>query len=63
MYTPDGKWFAEGHGVDPYFKVVEDPADLTKGVYQQLDKRIEVVMRLLKEHPPVAPKQPPYQKR
>ncbi len=63
MYTPDGKWFAEGHGVDPDFKVVEDPAELAKGVDQQLDKGIEVVMQLLKEHPPLAPKQPPYQKR
>lgn len=26
MYTPDGKWFQEGHGIDPDYKVVEDPA-------------------------------------
>ncbi len=63
MYTPDGKWFAEGHGVDPDYQVVENPAELAKGVDQQLDKGIEVVMQLLKEHPPVAPAQPPYQKR
>lgn len=63
MYTPDGKWFAEGHGVDPDVKVVENPADLAKGVDAQLDKAMEVVMQSLKEHPLVAPAQPQYQKR
>ncbi len=63
MYTPDGKWFAEGHGVDPDIKVVDDPAQLAKGIDPQLEKGIEVVMQLLKDHPPVNPEQPPYEKR
>ncbi|MGA9408554.1 MAG: PDZ domain-containing protein, partial [Bacteroidota bacterium] len=63
MYSPEGEWFAEGHGVDPDYEVVENPALLAKGVDEQLNKGIEVVMQLLKEHPPVNPKQPPYQKR
>jgi len=62
MYTPDGKWFAEGHGVDPDYEVVENPAELAKGVDQQLGKGIEVVMQLLKEHPSAAPHRPPYEK-
>lgn len=63
MYTPDGKWFAEGHGVDPDIRVVENPAELGSGVDEQLNKAVEVVMQLLKRNPPVAPVQPPYQKR
>ncbi len=63
MYDPDGKWFKEGHGVDPDIKVVENPAELAKGNDQQLQAGIDEVMKLLKEHPPVHPKQPPYQKR
>ncbi len=63
MYTPDGKWFAEGHGVDPDIKVVENPAKLGNGEDEQLDKAVQVVLQLLKESPPVAPAQPPYQKR
>ncbi len=63
MYTPDGKWFPEGIGVAPDFNVVENPAELASGVDQQLEKGIEVVMQLLTEHPPVAPEQPPYEKR
>ncbi|MDE3056743.1 MAG: PD40 domain-containing protein [Bacteroidota bacterium] len=63
MYDPNGKWFAEGHGVDPDIKVVDDPAQMAKGSDPQLEKGIETVMQLLKEHPPVNPSYPPYQKR
>ncbi|HEY9164702.1 MAG TPA: PDZ domain-containing protein [Candidatus Kryptonia bacterium] len=63
MYTPGGKWFAEGHGVDPDIQVVDDPGQLAKGIDPQLEKGIEVVVQLLKDHPLVNPKQPPYEKR
>ncbi len=63
MYDPDGKWFKEGHGVDPDIEVVDDPAQLAKGIDPQLEKGIDEVMKLLKENPAVHPKQPPYEKR
>lgn len=63
MYDPDGKWFKEGHGVDPDIEVLEDPTTLSKGVDVQLEKAIKEVMRLHKLNPPVNPKQPPYEKR
>ena len=63
MYDPNGKWFKEGHGVDPDIDVPEDPTTLSKGVDVQLEKAIEEVMRLHKLNPPVNPKQPPYEKR
>ncbi len=63
MYSPEGKWFPEGHGVEPDIKVVDDPAQLAKGIDPQLERGIKEVMELLKEHPPVNPEQPPYQKR
>jgi tricorn protease len=63
MYDPDGKWFKEGHGVDPDISVPEDPSQLSKGIDTQLEKAIEEVMRLHKLNPPVNPKQPPYEKR
>lgn len=63
MYDPDGKWFKEGHGVDPDIKVDDDPSQLSKGIDPQLEKGIEEVMKLFAEHPPVNPKQPPYEKR
>ena len=63
MYNPDGTWFAEGHGVDPDIKVIDDPTQLAKGVDPQLKKGVETVMDLLKKNPPVNPQQPPYQDR
>ncbi len=63
QFNPDGTWFAEGHGIDPDIKVVDDPAQLAKGIDPQLEEAIKVVMRELKTNPPVNPKQPPYQKR
>jgi len=63
MYKPDGQWFAEGHGVDPDIVVPEDPAQLARGVDTQLERGIQVVMEILKTHPPLRPRRPPYQKR
>ena len=63
QYNPDGTWFAEGHGVDPDIKVVDDPTQLANGVDPQLKKGVETVMDLLKKNPPVNPEQPPYQNR
>jgi tricorn protease len=63
MYKPDGKWFAEGHGVDPDIRVVDDPAQLAKGVDPQLERGIQEVMELLKTRPAAKPKRPEYQKR
>lgn len=63
MYDPDGKWFKEGHGVDPDIDVPEDYSKLSKGVDNQLEKAIDEVMRLHKLNPRVNPKQPEYEKR
>ena len=63
MYDPDGKWFKEGHGVDPDIEVVDDPAQLAKGIDPQLERGIQEVMKLLEKNPPVNPKHPPYEKR
>ncbi len=63
MYDPDGKWFKEGHGVDPDIDVPEDPGMLAKGVDVQLERAIQEALRLLKENPPANPKQPEYEKR
>jgi tricorn protease len=43
MFDPDGKWFREGHGVDPDIDVREDPAQLAKGIDNQLEKAIEEI--------------------
>ncbi|MBL9138871.1 MAG: PDZ domain-containing protein, partial [Verrucomicrobiales bacterium] len=54
LYGPDGKWFAEGHGVDPDIEVPEDPTSLARGTDVQLERAITEALRLLREKP-VAP--------
>lgn len=63
MYDPDGKWFKEGYGVDPDIEVIDDPAQLAKGVDPQLERAIQEVLKALEKNPPVNPKRPAYEKR
>ncbi|MCF7885643.1 MAG: PDZ domain-containing protein [Candidatus Marinimicrobia bacterium] len=63
MYSTQGKWFAEGHGVEPDIRVVDDPEKLAKGQDPQLDKAIEVLLKQLKKQGEVKPERPDYEKR
>jgi tricorn protease len=63
MYSPQGKWFAEGHGVDPDIEVVDDPGLMAKGQDPQLDCAIQEVMHRLAEKPAAKPQRPPYENR
>ena len=62
MYSPDGKWLVEGHGVEPDIPVDDDPAMMMSGADPQLDRGIEEILRLLKSGPP-APVRPHYEDR
>lgn len=63
IFGTDGKWFAEGHGVDPDILVVDDPSQLAQGIDPQLERGIQEVLKMLKENPPVKVGHPPYEKR
>jgi tricorn protease len=63
MYDPDGKWFREGHGVDPDIEVVDDPALMAKGSDPQLDRAVEEVLKMIQQKRPAEPPQPAYEKR
>ncbi|MEW5982271.1 MAG: PDZ domain-containing protein [Acidobacteriota bacterium] len=63
MYDVRGKWFAEGHGVEPDIEVEDDPTQLAKGTDPQLERAIQEVQRLLKERPATKPARPAYEKR
>jgi tricorn protease len=60
IYSTDGQWIVEGHGVDPDIEVVDDPAKMTDGGDPQLDRAIQEVARMLAEHPPKRPARPAY---
>jgi len=63
MIDPDGKWFKEGYGVDPDIEVLDDPAQLAKGIDAQLERAIQEVMKELETGKFNAPKVPAREKR
>lgn len=63
LYGPDGKWFAEGHGVDPDIEIPEDPAALARGSDAQLERGIQEIRKLLRERPVAPPGRPAYEYR
>lgn len=60
IYSTNGQWIIEGHGVDPDIAVVDDPSLMAKGHDPQLERAIDEVLRTLKEHPTRKPKKPAY---
>jgi hypothetical protein len=44
IYSTNGKWIIEGHGVDPDIPVVDDPFLMAKGRDPQLERAIDEVM-------------------
>ncbi len=63
MYSTEGEWFAEGHGVEPDIRVIDDPTELARGRDPQLERAIQEVLRLIEENPPVTADRPPYEDR
>jgi tricorn protease len=62
MYGTDGRWFAEGHGVEPDIPVEDDPTALAKGTDPQLERAISEVIERVKALP-TAPARPAYERR
>ncbi|MDR3683962.1 MAG: PDZ domain-containing protein [Geothrix sp.] len=60
IYSREGRWIIEGHGVDPDIEVLDDPALLVQGKDPQLDRAIQEVEAALKRHPQAATPKPAY---
>jgi len=58
MYDPAGKWFAEGHGVEPDIEVVEDHSALARGMDTQLEAAVKNVLEQLSKWGEIHPKVP-----
>ena len=63
IYGPDGEWFAEGHGVEPDLLVVDDPAQLARGVGPQLEAAIQEALGILEGSPMSFPGRPAFERR
>ena len=60
LYGLEGEWEVENTGIAPDIDVDLDPAAVRQGHDPQLEKAVEVVMQLLKEHPLPEYKRPKY---
>ncbi len=61
VYSPEGDWLIEGHGVDPDIKVDNLPHETFMGKDAQLEAGVDYLLKLIKEKPvttPVIPKYP-----
>ena len=63
IYSPNGEWIIEGHGVEPDIEVEQNPAEMAKGRDPQLERAIQEVLRALETNPPIRAKKPPYPRR
>jgi tricorn protease len=63
LYSVEGEWFSEGHGVDPDIPVIDDPNELAKGIDPQLEAAISAVLDLIEENPPVYADAPEFEVR
>jgi tricorn protease len=51
IYSTDGKWIIESHGVDPDIDVVDDPSQMARGIDPQLERAIQEVMGAVEKMP------------
>jgi len=63
IYSTNGQWTIEGHGVDPDIEVVDDPAAMARGGDPQLERAVAEVLKQLRKHPRREVPRPPYPKR
>ncbi len=60
IYSTNGTWIVEGHGIDPDIEVVDDPSRMVDGGDPQLDRAVQVVLEEIEKNPPSRPKPPAY---
>ena len=60
VYSPEGKWLIEGHGVDPDIIVDNLPHATFDGSDAQLQAGIDLLKQEIKDDPRPVPQHPPY---
>jgi len=58
LFRNDGRWFAEGHGVEPDIAVTDHPGELARGIDPQLEAAIDELLRRIEADPPATPAVP-----
>jgi tricorn protease len=60
VYSAEGKWLIEGHGVDPDIEVDNLPHATYEGNDAQLQSALDVLTKEIQEDPRPVPQHPPY---
>jgi tricorn protease len=60
VYSPEGEWLIEGHGVDPDIVVDNPPHETFQGRDAQLEAAIRHLRELIAKDPVEVPRHPPY---
>ena len=60
LYSTDSKWLIENRGVEPTIEVDNPPNLVMLGRDPQLEKAVEILMKMIKENPKKLPPRPPY---
>ncbi len=60
VYSPEGKWLIEGHGVDPDITVDNLPHATFSGSDAQLDAATKYLLEEIRKDPRPVPRPPPY---
>jgi tricorn protease len=60
VYTPEGQWEIENHGVAPDIEVEHDPQAVRQGKDPQLERAVRYVLDELEKNPVPAFKRPAY---
>ncbi len=59
LYTKDRIWAVENHGVDPDYKIEDEPKDLLADHDAQLETAVSLMLKAIAEHPAGLPAPPP----
>ena len=60
VYSPEGEWLIEGHGVEPDIVVDNLPHETYMGKDRQLEVAIQHILELIEKDPREVPPPPPY---
>jgi tricorn protease len=63
IYSKQGEWIIEGHGVEPDIEVIDDPTAMARGGDPQLERAVQEVLEVLEATPPKPPVKPAYPNR
>lgn len=60
FFSPTGEWDVENHGVEPDYRVEQDPKAVSEGHDPQLETAVSLALHELANHPNTTPLRPQY---